>query len=113
VGQYQRGYVCEQSSAFHVRYYTTELINDQPKPAQKSERHHLKDDKHPSVKCTPVQQPAGVMERIYYSDESHGTFRENYPRRKLIVIEAIGLAKPITHQLDAYRAVTFSIAARS
>jgi hypothetical protein len=33
MGRYQPGHVFEQHSAFHVRYYTTELIDGEPKRA--------------------------------------------------------------------------------
>ena len=63
MGRYQRGHVFEQHSAFHVRYYTTEVIDGQPKRLQRSERLCSKDNKHHSTKCKPVQQlAAGVME---------------------------------------------------
>src|ERR1035437_212613 len=65
MGRYQRGHVFEQHRAFHVRYYTTEVIDGQPKRVQRSERLCSKDNKHHSTKCKPVQQlAAGVMERV-------------------------------------------------
>src|SRR5579864_7507431 len=65
MGRYQRGHVFEQHSAFHVRYYTTELNDGEPKRVQRSERLCSKDNKHHSTKCKPVQQlAAGVMERV-------------------------------------------------
>jgi len=63
MGRYQRGHVFEQHSAFHVRYYTTEVIDGQPKRVQRSEWLCSEDNKHHSTKCKPVQQlAAGVME---------------------------------------------------
>jgi hypothetical protein len=63
MGRYQRGHVFEQHSAFHVRYYTTEVIDGQPKRVQRSERLCSEDNQHHSTKCKPVQQlAAGVME---------------------------------------------------
>jgi hypothetical protein len=38
MGRYQRGHVFEQPRAFHVRYYTTEVIDGQPKRVQRSEQ---------------------------------------------------------------------------
>jgi len=65
MGRYQRGHVFEQHRAFHVRYYTTEVVNGQPKRVQRSERLCSKDNKHHSTKCKPVQQLAAqVMERV-------------------------------------------------
>jgi integrase len=65
MGRYQRGHIFEQHGAFHVRYYTTEIADGQPKRVQRSERLCSKDNKHHSTKCKPVQQlAAGVMERV-------------------------------------------------
>src|ERR1051326_1872961 len=72
--RYQRGHVFEQHGAFHVRYYTTELINGQPQRLQRSERLCSKDNRHHSAKCKPVQQLAAkVMERV---NSGAGTPRE-------------------------------------
>jgi hypothetical protein len=46
MGRYQRGHIFEQHGAFHVRYYTTEIVDGQPKRVQLSERLCLKDNKH-------------------------------------------------------------------
>lgn len=65
MGRYQRGHVFEQHHAFHVRYYTTEIVNGAPKRVQRSERLCSKDNKHHSKKCKPVQTlAAGVMGRV-------------------------------------------------
>jgi hypothetical protein len=64
MGRYQRGHVFEQHGAYHVRYYTTEIVDGQPKRAQRSERLCFKDNRHHSTTCKPVQTLAsGVMER--------------------------------------------------
>jgi hypothetical protein len=42
--RYQRGHVFE----FYVRYYTTEIVDGQPKRVQRSERLCAKDNKHHS-----------------------------------------------------------------
>ena len=37
MGRHQTGYIFESASgAFHVRYYTTEIVDGQPKRVQKS-----------------------------------------------------------------------------
>jgi len=65
MGRYQHGHIFEQHGAFHVRYYTTEIVDGQPKRVQRSERLHSKDNRHHSTKCKPVQQLAAqVMELI-------------------------------------------------
>jgi integrase len=65
MGRYQRGHIFEQHGAFHLRYYTTEIIEGQPKRVQRSERLCSKDNKHHSTKCKPVQQLAAhVMEGV-------------------------------------------------
>jgi hypothetical protein len=48
MGRYQRGHILEQHGAFHVRYYTTEIVDGQPKRAQRSERLCLEGNKHHS-----------------------------------------------------------------
>ena len=45
MGRYQRGHSSEQHGAFHVRYYTTEIVDGQPK-RERSERLCLKDNQH-------------------------------------------------------------------
>jgi integrase len=65
MGRYQRGHIFEQHGAFHVRYYTTEIVDGQTKRVQRSERLCSKDNKHHSTKCKPVQQLAArTMEPI-------------------------------------------------
>ncbi len=46
MGRYQRGHVFDQHGAFHVRYYTTEIVDGQPKQVQRSERLCTKDTRH-------------------------------------------------------------------
>lgn len=65
MGRYQRGHIFEQHGAFHIRYYITDIVDGQPKRVQRSERLCIRDNKHHSTKCKPVQQLAAqVMERV-------------------------------------------------
>src|SRR2546425_11632096 len=56
MGRHQSGHIFESASgAFHVRYYTTEIVDGQ---ARRVQRPHLlchKDDKHYSTKCKAVK----------------------------------------------------------
>jgi integrase len=38
MGRHQRGYIYEAFNAFHVRYYTTEIVDGKPKRVQRSHR---------------------------------------------------------------------------
>jgi integrase len=65
MGRYQNGHIFEQHSAFHVRYYLTEIVDGKPTRVQRSERLCTKDQKHHSTTCKPVKQlAADVMERV-------------------------------------------------
>jgi integrase len=56
MGGHQTGYIFESASgAFHVRYYTTEIIEGQPKRVQKSHLLCRKDQKHYSTTCKAVK----------------------------------------------------------
>lgn len=56
MGRHQTGYIFESSSgAFHVRYYTTEIVDGQPKRVQRSHLLCRKDDKHFSKTCKAVK----------------------------------------------------------
>ncbi|MGO9433278.1 MAG: tyrosine recombinase XerC [Terracidiphilus sp.] len=56
MGRHQTGYIFESSSgAFHVRYYTTEIVDGQPKRVQKSHLLSREDDKHFSRTCKAVK----------------------------------------------------------
>ena len=65
MARFQRGYVYEASSAFHVRYWITELRDGKAVRVQKSERLCAKDDKYFSAKSNAVQMLAtAVMQRV-------------------------------------------------
>lgn len=65
MGRYQRGHIFEQHKAFHVRYYTTERVDGQPKRVQESECLCSKNNRHHSITWKPVRTLAAeVMERI-------------------------------------------------
>jgi hypothetical protein len=56
MGRHQTGYIFEsKSGAFHVRYYTTEIIDGQPRRVQKSHLLCHKDNKHSSKTCKAVK----------------------------------------------------------
>jgi hypothetical protein len=56
MGRHQTGYIFESSSgAFHVRYYTTEIVDGQAKRVQKSHLLCRKDNKHFSRTCKAVK----------------------------------------------------------
>ncbi len=56
MGRHQSGHIFESASgAFHVRYYTTEIVDGQPKRVQRSHLLCHKDDKHYSTKCKAVK----------------------------------------------------------
>ena len=56
MGRHQTGYIFESSSgAFHVRYYTTEIVDGQAKRVQKSHLLCRKDNKHFSKTCKAVK----------------------------------------------------------
>jgi len=75
MGRYQNGHIFEQHSAFHVRYYVTEIVDGKPTRVQRSERLCTKDNKHHSVTCKPVKQlAANVMERV---NSTQGTMPES------------------------------------
>jgi len=75
MGRYQNGHIFEQHSAFHVRYYTTEIVDGKPTRVQRSERLCTKDNKHHSVTCKPVKTlAANVMERV---NSTQGTMPES------------------------------------
>ena len=56
MGRHQTGYIFESASgAFHVRYYTTEIVDGQPRRVQKSRLLCRKDNKHFSKTCKAVK----------------------------------------------------------
>ena len=56
MGRHQTGYIFESASgAFHVRYYTTEIVDGQPKRVQKSHLLCRKDNKYFSRTCKAVK----------------------------------------------------------
>jgi integrase len=56
MGRHQTGYIFESASgAFHVRYYTTEIVEGQPRRVQKSRLLCHKDDRHFSKSCKAVK----------------------------------------------------------
>lgn len=56
MGRHQTGYIFESASgAFHVRYYTTEIVDGQPKRVQKSHLLCRKDNKYFSKTCKAVK----------------------------------------------------------
>ena len=56
MGRHQTGYSFESaSSAFHLRYYITEIVDGQPKRVQKSHLLCRKDNKHFSQTCKAVK----------------------------------------------------------
>jgi integrase len=56
MGRHQTGHIFESASgAFHVRYYTTEIVDGQPKRVQRSHLLCHKDDKHYSTTCKAVK----------------------------------------------------------
>ena len=61
MARYQQGHVFGQHGAFHVRYYTTVVVDGHLKRVQRSERLCTKDNKHHSTKCKPVQTLAAVV----------------------------------------------------
>jgi integrase len=56
MGRYQRGYIYEAFGAFHVRYRTEEIVDGQPKRAQRSHRLCTKDKQHASVSSKSVRR---------------------------------------------------------
>jgi hypothetical protein len=55
MGRHQQGYIFEsKSGAFHVRYYTTEIVDGQPRRVQRSHLLCRKSDKYFSKTCKPV-----------------------------------------------------------
>jgi integrase len=56
MGRHQTGYIFESASgAFHVRYYTTEIVDGTPRRVQKSHLLCRKDNKHFSKTCKAVK----------------------------------------------------------
>ena len=56
MGRHQSGHIFESASgAFHVRYYTTEIVDGQARRVQRSHLLCHKDDKHYSTKCKAVK----------------------------------------------------------
>jgi integrase len=56
MGRHQTGYIFESASgAFHVRFYTTEIVEGQPRRVQKSRLLCHKDDRHFSKSCKAVK----------------------------------------------------------
>jgi integrase len=56
MGRHQQGYIFESASgSFHVRYYTTEIINGVPTRVQRSSLLCRKDHKHYSRSCKAVK----------------------------------------------------------
>src|SRR3989442_13537565 len=56
MGRHQSGHIFESaSSAFYVRYYTTEIVDGQARRVQRSQLLCHKDDKHYSTKCKAVK----------------------------------------------------------
>jgi len=54
MGRNQKGHIYEASGAFYVRYWSTEIIDGQPRRVQRSERLCFKDDKFYSKKAKAV-----------------------------------------------------------
>src|ERR1039458_8668563 len=56
MGRHQTGYIFEsKSGAFHVRYYTTEIVDGQPRRVQKSHLLCRRNSKHFSKTCKAVK----------------------------------------------------------
>jgi integrase len=56
MGRHQTGYIFESASgAFHIRYYTTEIVDGQPQRVQKSHLLCRKDNKYFSKTCKAVK----------------------------------------------------------
>src|SRR5689334_2813437 len=55
MGRIQKGYLYETGGAFFVRYYTTEIVNGEPKRVQRSHRLCFKDEKFYSIKAKSVK----------------------------------------------------------
>lgn len=56
MGRHQTGYIFEsKSGAFHVRYYTTEIVDGQPRRVQRSHLLCRRDRKHFSKTCKAVK----------------------------------------------------------
>lgn len=72
IGRHQAGYVSEsKSGAFHVRYYTTEIVDGQPKRIQKSHLLCRKNNRYYSRTCKEVKNKRDeFMRTINISDVS-------------------------------------------
>jgi hypothetical protein len=58
MGRYQRGHFFEQHRAFHVRYYTTEVIDGQPKRVQRFSRFIESSTRHSTaLHCRCIERP--------------------------------------------------------
>src|ERR1039457_208770 len=56
MGRHQTGYIFEsKSGAFHLRYYTTEIADGQPRRVQRSHLLCRRDSKHFSKTCKAVK----------------------------------------------------------
>src|SRR2546422_7216946 len=56
MGRHQSGHIFESASgAFHVRYYTTEIVDGSARRVQRSHLLCHKDNKHYSTKCKAVK----------------------------------------------------------
>jgi len=63
--RYQTGYIFSTSTTFFLRYYTTELVDGQPRRVQKSRRLCAKDTVYHSKTCKAVRQlAAGVLAEV-------------------------------------------------
>src|SRR5207237_8894448 len=77
MGRHQSGHIFESASgAFHVRYYTTEIVDGQPKRVQRSHLLCHKDDKHYSTKCMAVKLlREEFMRRVHVSQANEQDVR--------------------------------------
>jgi integrase len=65
MARYQSGHVFEAHGAFHVRYYTSAIVDGTPKRVQRSKWLCKKDNKHHSRTCKAVKQLAATeMEKV-------------------------------------------------
>src|SRR5437667_9937852 len=69
MGRHQSGHIFESAAgAFHVRDYTTEIVDGQPKRVRRSHLLCHKDDKHYSTKCKAAKLLRNeVMRRVNVS----------------------------------------------
>ena len=92
MGRHQSGHIFESASgAFHVRYYTTEIVDGQPKRVQRSHLLCHKDDKHYSTKCKAVKLLRDeFMRRVNVSqaNEQDMTVADFWEQRYLPFVQA-------------------------